>query len=609
MKTTIKKTFFFIFLCFFFLLFITGILLYFHNFSFSISHFIETNFLHRSFRQPLLWTNRLQHFCFQISTIPAFFLFFFFTNLSTDIREKIKNTSYNFFHTLRSNSHILIYIIFTFFLLFITFFKLISIDYFFQDDYGRALSGVRDWASSDSRFISEFLSIIIHTNLSLPDIAPIPQIISLLIVFFSIFILSYIFTDGNISLFTLLSSSLLFINPFFSGNISYRFDAPYMALSYIFPILPFLFINNLKYFIVISFFCLEFTCMTYQAGTNIYIVLAAFLVFKYWISNKKNNTYLLKFIFSSILSYIVSLLFFKFIYMNPLTDDPNRYYSIEILKGKQFISCFLTNCITYIKITSHLYGNCWIKIFSILLILCFFITSIKYTKKNKYFTLFLSVLFLFFVYIFSFGVYLIFYRSLFAARTFIGFNCFICCICLFIFSFTNYDCHTILSYFSITFLSLLLYGNVIFMNVYANACKSQEKYQDFRGTLLLTDLTDYVVTGKKYFIVFDGSIGYSNSLISEINEYPVLTTLIPTLFTKNILWGDTFLQSFNFNIEQKRKIVIPDKKILLKDDFYHSIYEIDNLTIDNEQRNTFYIIMKNPDGIINNSFSKNIDEE
>ena len=86
------------------------------------------------------------------------------------------------------------------------------------------------------------------------------------------FLLISIFTNNNFTLLNCISVLPVGLSPFFLANFSYRYDSPYMAFSLLVCVIPFLFKEENKHFIISSVISLFFMCISYQASSGIYIV-------------------------------------------------------------------------------------------------------------------------------------------------------------------------------------------------------------------------------------------------------------------------------------------------------------------------------------------------
>src|SRR5690606_27740425 len=125
---------------------------------------------------------------------------------------------------------------------------LLIANYDYLDDYGRNLYGY-GW-QHDGRFISTVLSKIWSLNNANLSIFTFSLIISVLILGFTGYILTYLF-KLEINRTIKLTSLLIITMPTFLGNLVFKFDCLPMSLSLLVIVFPFLFYNSsLKFFIL-----------------------------------------------------------------------------------------------------------------------------------------------------------------------------------------------------------------------------------------------------------------------------------------------------------------------------------------------------------------------
>ena len=156
-------------------------------------------------------------------------------------------------------------------------------NYSYEDDQWRIFHGRGEWGYF-SRYISDFLAQAMGGTLGgLSDISPLMQIVAALIMSLSGIILVYVLCDKKVTVGKALLTVPLGLSPWFLQCMSYKFDAVFMALSVLASIAPFLLMKNRKKFMVGSMVGLLIMCMTYQASSGIYIVVAIFVALKDWL--------------------------------------------------------------------------------------------------------------------------------------------------------------------------------------------------------------------------------------------------------------------------------------------------------------------------------------
>lgn len=114
----------------------------------------------------------------------------------------------------------------------------------FSDDIGRVFEGYQAWEAF-SRYLSNFLSGIIHADSFLSDISPLTQLIAcVLLAAASVTVLYLITGRTRFSVWEYAAVLPLGLSPYMLECLSYKYDAPYMALSVLFSVLPLLAARN-----------------------------------------------------------------------------------------------------------------------------------------------------------------------------------------------------------------------------------------------------------------------------------------------------------------------------------------------------------------------------
>jgi hypothetical protein len=136
-------------------------------------------------------------------------------------------------------------------------------NFYYIDDLGRTIEGyIGMWPLS--RYISQILGIFIHADFNINDISSLPQLLAVLCIAAASVLLILVLNNSKITITGLLASIPIGLSPYFLSCLSYKYDAPYMALSVLVSIVPFIFRENKRAFIASSIFALWAMCMSYQ---------------------------------------------------------------------------------------------------------------------------------------------------------------------------------------------------------------------------------------------------------------------------------------------------------------------------------------------------------
>ncbi|WP_303975311.1 glucosyltransferase domain-containing protein, partial [Streptococcus merionis] len=127
-----------------------------------------------------------------------------------------------------------------------------NVNYPYIDDIGRRIEGVANFGEHYSRYLSEFASYVVHGGTHLADAGLTTFILCAIILTITSFVLLFIINEGDkISWLEAIASIFVGLNPWFLEPLSFRFDAPYISLSVLVSVFPFIFYKESykRYFI------------------------------------------------------------------------------------------------------------------------------------------------------------------------------------------------------------------------------------------------------------------------------------------------------------------------------------------------------------------------
>lgn len=528
----------------------------------------------RELRDPGRWIEIIQHCSTIAMCVIALAGYLGFTGRGTLFRRRIWQEGMPFFQFVATRKFfVLLAGSFAFYLL--CFYKIIDADFYYADDLWRSYDGSRSWIGF-SRYVSEFLSIVLHTNFYLPDIAPLTQFLAIGIMSVTTILLAWLTADGKVTVPSVLVCSLLFLSPFNAQNLSYRFDSTYMALSTLFPLVPFLFRRDGKVFVFTSIIGLILCCMSYQSGTSIYILMAIFLATSMWLQ-KEPYKEIFSFTGLAVLSFAVGLVLFKLLFMNTIEDSADSYFSASVSIG-----AIPQNIAKYIMTTASLFGGWWIKLFLVMSLMVALFLGIRISCQNKFATGIFLVGMGILAYILSFGVYLIFSRPLLESRALTGFSMLVALVGVSVYrNARGREGAGIMGYAFVP-VFCLLYGCIVFQFAYGVALAEQKQYQNFRTDILIADLGKYAQVGQKNYVSFSGSIGLSDGAQVNADTFPLIGSTVTVVPSGGGIWNDDLLNSYNFDCEDEYLSENPGWP-LLTGSRYHDIYG---------EGNHFFIVLR-----------------
>ncbi|GFI64528.1 hypothetical protein IMSAG185_00117 [Lachnospiraceae bacterium] len=440
------------------------------------------------------------------------------------------------------------------------------------DDMGRVANGSRSWINY-SRFLTEALSNFVHMDRYLTDVSPLPQLIAVLFLAAAGILLLYVVYERTcFSLWELIAVIPLGLNPYFLECISYKYDAPYMALSILGAILPFLYKKkNGAVWICASAIGTTIVCTTYQAAAGIYPMIVILLMFKMWCrkeSAKKAGIFCLQ----SAAGFCLGLAFFKLILMNPV-EATYGSGALASTKIGDLLQIIYYNLRHYYTLIGEDFKRFWILLVLVLAV-GFLWTVVRFSGRNRILSAVLAVISLFLMGIICFGAYPALGKTLFAPRAMYGFGVLITLlgVC------AVEGCGGTVFRAPSFLLSLAFF---VFALTYGNALYSQKEYTDFRIRMVIEDMNDMEVflSEEPVVVQVSGMIGYSPVIRNMPQNYSILNRLIPITFQGGWWWGQAgFYQYYDLkNVTRDPSVDLTAYDLpVLEEHMFHVIRGKDN---------------------------------
>ena len=423
----------------------------------------------------------------------------------------------------------------------ITLFPLFRANFNYRDDGGRVLWAYDGW-NSFGRVTSNTLSHIIHADQYLRDISPLTQILAvMLIVITSMLLLKVVRENRKISIWDAVCVLPLGLFPYFLCCFSYKFDAPYMALSVLVSIIPLTIRKRGWSYYLSAFICTILMCTTYQASAGIFPMLVVYTAFQDWKDGEKTKE-TIRYCLLSALVYLVALFLFFL-----LVPKGNSEYVAEKTSLSQLsIRHIIENYWIYIMTFKKDFRIHWFAIIVLISALFLFVNTIDTCRKKGWTFLLAGVTYVL-IFLFAFGPYPFLAEPFLMPRGMYGLCMFISLVCLGAIPRCRETGKTnqIIKAVSLISVVSLSWMCVVFSCTYGNALAAQQKFDEFRIQEVATQLAELPSIQQKgpVQIQVRGSIGYAAG-IKDIPGDRVLLRLIPPPFGGENRWSYLKLLSY-----------------------------------------------------------------
>ncbi|MBY4970151.1 glucosyltransferase domain-containing protein [Streptococcus suis] len=436
---------------------------------------------------------------------------------------------------------------------------LLRANVYYSDDNWRFSSGSRGW-DDWSRFFTERSSIYFFGGKFAVDVSPYSQILAVAILaLVGILLLGLLYRRKVFTIWEVVALVPLGLNPFFIDNLSYKFDAPFMAFSLLAAVFPLVFrFSGARWYVLACFLGSLLVLTSYQASFGIFPMLVILLLLRMW-QEKGWHQELVDFFWQSLLGYGAGALYFYLVVMIAPRKD---YLDVSIPALLEIPEFLLKNYTAYFSKVLDGFTPLWListlVIFGSFLVYCM-------SKKRNLLGFSFSLVSLVLMMLLSFGFYPILVEPQLNNRAMYGLVVVIVLCGLVIVERGRR---------SVLRLPILVlsYSFFVYALVYGNALATIDDYRKFRLQLVYEDLSHLpqVKNKETVDVYFPGKIPASPALKKQFLAYPMLA------ISHNEYWDRRKLSHLPTvqTIDE-----IPDKLLptlthlpMLVDTYYHTIY-------------------------------------
>ena len=440
----------------------------------------------------------------------------------------------------------------------------------YNDDTYRAVTGYRMFGWG--RMISNFLSIFVHADMSIWDISPLTQSLAVCFLSAACCVSVHLLSEKQeLSFWTIIAVLPLGLSPYFLECLSYKFDSPYMALSILVSVLPFLFYGYglLPYCAASIIGCFSM-CMLYQSSSGIYPMLTALLCFRQWNKGRPLKD-ILRFCLVSAFSYYLALVMFRTLY-GLFGPKQKEFWYVNYSIS---LSLLPENLRTYFSYIQSDFKSWWLALIALIAVSFVYVAVRDTIRRPRVLSGLLAAVTLLVMLILSYGAYSILEKPLLLPRGMYGFGVFI--------AFTGVCASGVKRVYPAKLACLCLsWAFFVFAFVYGNALAYNQRYLEFRAEAAMMDMCETEAfrsleqDGKTLRVQYCGAIDRSAPISRKDDSYDLLDRLLPSAESGS-WWYVPIYMKWYFGVGDY--IVIDDSSEdfqtldlpILKDTFYHTI--------------------------------------
>ena len=464
----------------------------------------------------------------------------------------------------------------------------------FADDVARTNFGYSGWTGF-SRYTSTLLAFGLHADGYLTNIYPLPQVLAIAILAFASVLLVCIVAGKKVFREKPLKWGLYLIavlplglSPYMLECLAYQYDAPYMAISVLFAILPLVFRKSSKWVYGLAMFVgVIVICTSYQAAVGIIPMLVVLVAVKNWSSGEKMGKWAnAKFVAYSATIYLLSLVFFRMVLMRPR----DVYVSNSLPDIQNLIPDFLSHLGKYFNLVFSDFKTMWL-VFIVMICVGFLVVFVMRSKKNKVLAAGVGLVILAFVFVMAFAFYAVLDKPLYATRAMYPLGASLAIVGVYVVSGKE-----LMAKITKIPIVVLAWCFFVFAMTFGNALSEQNDYRNMLEDMVISDLNEMpmMMDGNTKRIQVSGNLGFSPVILHMPQNYKMLDRLLMPSFSQYVPWMATKITEqsgipnlvFDEGIDLRKE----DLPVLKETVFYDILGDEDDILVVFKDSRTFDVM-------------------
>ncbi len=460
----------------------------------------------------------------------------------------------------------------------------------YADDVARTTYGYAGW-NGFSRYVDTVLAHILHADGYLTNIAPLPQLLAVVILALASVMMICVISGKEIFklkwtkwIWQVVAVIPLALSPYMLECLSYQYDAPYMAISVFCAVAPLTFRKQKRWIYTLAIVIGILTiCMTYQAAVGIFLMLVVIIAIKEW-SAKKNNKEILRFLLISAGVFLLTLLVFQKILMKPR----DAYASNSLPAIGELIPKFFEHLGQYFSLVLSDFKILWLVVIGLIgggFVVLFTVNS----KRNKIASLIVALAGGCVIMVLAFAFYAVLDKPLYATRAMYPLGASLAILGIYVASGEKKMGAALK-----VPVAVLVWCLFVFALAYGNALKEQNNYRNMVADMVISDLNEIVVDDAPRTIQTTGSIGFSPVILHMPQNYKILDRLLMPTYSKYVPWMayKVTLQSGISNLvyDENADLVNMGLPILKETALYNIYGDSENILVEFKDEHDFNVV-------------------
>lgn len=394
------------------------------------------------------------------------------------------------------------------------------INFPYLDDTARRVEGIPNFGVHYSRWMSEVAAWFVQGSRRLTDLGLTTFLLSSVILTLASVIVVYSLIRKKANIVSFSISLMIGLNPWYMNAVAFRFDNPYMSMSILFALIPFIFWRASKLlFFIVSFFGVFLMYNTYQASSGIYLLMVLTLLFIDVLGKQGNVKVFLQRGSIGLTSFgLATIAYYLQLRILPTVAS----YNSRMIQGNP-LGQMIENLRVYFETLWSQSANIWIYLF-VLVVIFFVIRQLLDSKFSFLSSFFCTISYFTLSFVASYGIYLFLEQPIApnAPRYIYGFAVWIAIMGIVL--STKWSIKVMNISKNIVLLALGYYM-VSFVFIFSSMLDTQKDTFIHFSTALGQDIAQVYQPGKRIVI---NRFGYDSPVLSSASiNFPILPHIVP----------------------------------------------------------------------------------
>ena len=464
----------------------------------------------------------------------------------------------------------------------------------YADDVARTNYGYSGWVGF-SRYFSTLMAFGLHADGYLTNIYPLPQILAVVILAVASVLLTCVVSGKDVFrkkwtkwIWYLIAVLPLGLSPYMLECLAYQYDAPYMAISVLFAVLPLVFRKKSKWLYGLAIFVgVIIICTSYQAAVGIIPMLVVLVAVKNWNSGEKGKKWgNVKFVVYSAIIYLLSLAFFQVVLMKPR----DAYVSNSLPEIQNLIPDFLNHLGAYFGLVFSDFKVWWLVLIGLICV-GFVVLFVMRSKKNKVLASGAGLITLAFIFVMAFAFYAVLDKPLYATRAMYPLGASLALAGVYVVSGKE----RLVGIVKVP-IFVLTWCFLVFAMTFGNALREQNDYRNTMENMVISDLNSLPIMQDDTVkhIQVSGNLGFSPVILHMPQNYKILDRLLMPSFSQYVPWMAAKITTrsgmANLVYDESIDLTEKDLPVLKETVFYDILGDKENILVVFKDSRTFDVV-------------------